>query len=96
MFEAIDKHGLDIAFCDMIYSYTYGLLRTRPFINYIDMGCFIAKSEAAKSVGFRDKTFSGDARYFEDLVDHFPNICHRQGAQGSYDAQLRSASDQRG
>ena len=72
MFEAIDKHGLDIAFCDMIHSYTHGLLRTRPFRNYIDIGCFIAKSEAAKSVGFRDKTFSGDARYFEDLVDHFP------------------------
>jgi len=68
MFEAIDKHGLDIAFCDMVHSYTYGLLRTRPFRNYIDLGCFIAKTAAAKSVGFRDKSFSGDATYFEDLL----------------------------
>ena len=72
MFEAIDKHGLDIAFCDMIHSYTYGLLRTRPFRNYIDMGCFIAKTAAAKSVGFRDKSFSGDATYFEDLLNYLP------------------------
>jgi len=66
--EAIDKHGLHIAFCDMVHSYTYGLLRTRPFRNYIDLGCFIAKTAAAKSVGFRDKSFSGDATYFEDLL----------------------------
>ena len=72
MFEAIDKHGLDIAFCDMIHSYTYGLLRTRPFRNYIDVGCFIAKTAAAKSVGFRDKSFSGDATYFEDLLNNLP------------------------
>jgi len=70
MFEAIDKHGLDIAFCDMVHSYTYGLLRTRPFRNYIDLGCFIAKTAAAKSVGFRDKSFSGDATYFEDLLNN--------------------------
>src|SRR5215831_10527422 len=69
MFEAIDKHALDIALCDMVHSYTYGLLRTRPLRNYIDMGCFIARTEAAKKVGFRDKTFSGDATYFEDLLD---------------------------
>jgi glycosyltransferase involved in cell wall biosynthesis len=72
MFEAIDKHSLDIAFCDMIHSYTYGFLRTRPFRNYIDLGCFIAKTAAAKSVGFRDKTFSGDATYFEDLLSDLP------------------------
>jgi len=72
MFEAIDKYDLDIAFCDMIHSYTYGLLRTRPVRNYIDMGCFIAKTDAAKSVGFRDKTFSGDATYFEDLLHYLP------------------------
>ena len=72
MFEAIDKHGLDIAFCDMIHSYTYGLLRTRPFRNYIDVGCFIAKTAAAKSVGFRDKSFTGDATYFEDLLSNLP------------------------
>ena len=70
MFEAIDKHGLDIAFCDMIHSYTYGLLRTRPFRNYIDVGCFIAKTDAAKSVGFPDKSFTGDATYFEDLLNN--------------------------
>ena len=72
MFEAIDKHALDIALCDMVHSYTYGLLRTRPLRNYIDMGCFIARTKAAKKVGFRDKTFSGDATYFEDLLDQHP------------------------
>ena len=72
MFEAIDTHNLDIAFCDMIHSYTYGLLRTRPFRNYINSGCFIAKTDAAKSVGFRDKSFSGDATYFEDLLNYLP------------------------
>ena len=50
----------------------YGLLRTRPFRNYIDVGCFIAKTAAAKSVGFRDKCFTGDATYFEDLLNNLP------------------------
>ena len=68
MFEAIDKHHLDVAFCDIVHSYTYRFFRTRPFRNYIDMGCFIARSAAAKSVGFRDQSFTGDATYFEDLL----------------------------
>jgi len=77
MFEAIDRHGLDVVLCDMVHSHlnpglsvqpSYGFFRTRPFRYYLDIGCFIARSDAAKKVGFRDKTFNGDATYFEDLL----------------------------
>jgi len=67
----------DIVFCDMIHSHhnpglrqqlPYNPFETRPERNFIDMGCFIARTALAKQVGFRDKGFAGDATYFEDLV----------------------------
>jgi glycosyltransferase involved in cell wall biosynthesis len=72
MFEAIDRYGLDVAFCDMVHSYGYKFFRTRPFRNRIDLGCFMVRTSAAKTVGFRDKTYSGDATYFEDLLTKLP------------------------
>ncbi len=77
MFEAIDRQRLDLVFCDMVHSHrnpgfyarpSYKFFRTRPFVNYIDVGCFITKSAMSKKVGFRDRSFTGDATYFEDLL----------------------------
>jgi hypothetical protein len=77
MFEAIDRYGLDIVFCDIVHSHnnpgltsqsSYRFFCTRPFRYHIDIGCFIARANLAKKVGFRDKSFSGDATYFEDLM----------------------------
>ncbi len=42
--------------------------KTLPIRDFIDIGCFIAKTKNAKAVGFRDKSFAGDATYFEDLL----------------------------
>ncbi len=67
----------DIVFCDMIHSHNnpgvrkqlpYNPFETRPERNFIDIGCFVARTELARVVGFRDKGFAGDATYFEDLV----------------------------
>lgn len=67
----------DIVFCDMVHSHhnpgvtrqlPYNHFETRPQRNFIDMGCFIARTALAQQVGFRDKGFAGDATYFEDLV----------------------------
>jgi glycosyltransferase involved in cell wall biosynthesis len=67
----------DIVFCDMVHSHhnpgvrrqlPYNHFETRPERNFIDMGCFIARTALARQVGFRDKGFAGDATYFEDLV----------------------------
>jgi FkbM family methyltransferase len=77
MFEAIDRNSLDLVFCDMIHSHpgagcsaqlSYEVFHTRPLRRFIDIGCFIARSDAAKKVGFRDRSFTADATYFEDLL----------------------------
>jgi glycosyltransferase involved in cell wall biosynthesis len=77
MFEAIDRQGLDLVFCDIVHSHvnpgestqpSYSFFRTRPFRLCIDIGCFIARSALAKKVGFRDRSFEGDATYFEGLL----------------------------
>jgi glycosyltransferase involved in cell wall biosynthesis len=75
MFEAIDRYGLDVVLCDMVHSHhypgqpSYFFLRTRPFRNCVDIGCFLARAAMAKKAGFRDRSFSADATYFEDLLD---------------------------
>ncbi len=75
--HAQNANGPDIVYCDMIHSHNnpgvrkqlpYNHFETRPERNYIDVGCFLARTELAKKVGFRDKGFAGDATYFEDLV----------------------------
>lgn len=67
----------DVVMCDMIHSHNnpggrqqlpYQFFETRPARHSIDIGCFIARTELAKKVGFRDKTHDGDATYFEDLI----------------------------
>ena len=78
MFDAINKTDASIVMCDMVHGHNNpggrGQLRhtffeTFPKINSVDMGCFITKTKFAKQVGFRDKTFAGDATYFEDLIN---------------------------
>ena len=49
---------------------SYGFFRTLPLPNYVDIGCFIARTSMAKRVGMRDKSFNGDAIYFDDLIMH--------------------------
>jgi Glycosyl transferase family 2 len=77
MFEAIDRQRLDVVLCDMVHSHpnpglltqpSYGFFPTRPFREFVDMGCFISRSALAKKVGFRDRSQHGDNTYFEDLL----------------------------
>lgn len=77
MLSALHAHNADIALCDMIHSHNqpggrpqpaYALFETAPQRCSIDIGCFIARTELAKKVGFRDKSHDGDATYFEDLI----------------------------
>jgi len=67
----------DIAMCDMIHSHdhpgcrpqpSYRPFETRPARGSVDIGCFIARTDWAQRVGFRDKSHDGDATYFEDLL----------------------------
>ena len=84
MFHAIDARPEappDIVYCDMLHSHNnpglrwqlpYNRFETAPKRNYIDIGSFIARTELARKVGFRDKTFAGDATYFNDLLEATP------------------------
>jgi len=84
MFIAIEEYCADIVLCDMIHSHhnpggrpqlPYSLFKTAPVRLSMDIGCFIARTEWAKTVGFRDKTHDGDATFFEDLLRLRPNAC---------------------
>lgn len=77
MFKAIETYHADIVMCDMIHSHNqpggrlqppYSLFQTSPERCSMDIGCFIANTQLAKKVGFRDKGHDGDATYFEDLL----------------------------
>jgi hypothetical protein len=77
MFEPVKNQSADIVYCDMIHSYNnagfrgtlpYSFFETTPERGSIDMGAFIAKTSMAKQVGFRDRTWCGDATYLEDLL----------------------------
>lgn len=80
MFKLIRTNNLDFVLCNMIHShknpgvYTqppYTLFESFPEIKYIDMGNFIVKTEMAKAVGFRDKSFGGDGTFVEDIKQRY-------------------------
>jgi hypothetical protein len=77
MVPPMKANEADIAMCNMIHSHdhpgcrpqpSYMPFETRPERDSVDIGCFIARTDWAKRVGFRDKGYAGDATYFEDLL----------------------------
>ena len=70
MLSQLAAKDADVAICDMLHShYDYKkYFRTYPKAGSIDIGAIIAKTELAKSVGWRDKSFGGDGTYCEDLL----------------------------
>ena len=81
LIEALSKAVLtndpDVVMFDMIHSHdrpgdrpqpAYCLFKTEYSRNNIDIGSAIVRRSLAQQVGFRDKTFCGDATYFEDVL----------------------------
>jgi glycosyltransferase involved in cell wall biosynthesis len=49
---------------DMLHNYySYGVLKTKPLINNIDMGAFIVRSSIAKKIGFTSDRYEADGVY---------------------------------
>jgi|TARA_B100000941_G_scaffold286073_1_gene259064 glycosyltransferase involved in cell wall biosynthesis len=78
--EALSHIGsdLDVLMFNMVHSHqrkpnegkpipSYSPLNVEYARNAIDVSSAIVKKELAEQVGFRDKTFAGDATYFEDI-----------------------------
>jgi len=78
--EALNHIGreLDVLMFNMVHSHqsitkegktipSYSPLNVEYARNAIDVSSAIVKKELAEQVGFRDKTFAGDATYFEDI-----------------------------
>jgi len=83
MFEKVERDKLDLVLCDMIHSHeqpggrpqgSYSTFITEPRMFCVDIGCFIVKTQLAKAVGFRDKTFSGDGTFVEDIMRLGDNV----------------------
>jgi hypothetical protein len=81
MFAEISQADLDMLLCDMVHSHldsgqkemryqadTYGFFSTFPKNFKVDIGCFIVRTVLAKQVGFRDKSFTGDGIFVEDII----------------------------
>ena len=76
--SAIQDNDLDLLHFDMIHSHdrpgsseirSYQLFTTSPFTKSIDMGAFIVRTEVARRVGFRHRTFDADAKFLQDLIE---------------------------
>lgn len=74
--EAVEKTP-DVVLFDMVHSHnmpggrqlpSYSFFQTAYERNSIDVSSAIVESSLAKKAGFRDKTFAGDASYFEDIL----------------------------
>lgn len=75
--SAINQTKADVVMFDMIHSHNcpggrqqppYGYFKTSYRRGDIDMGAAIVRSDLARAAGFRDKSFAGDATYFEDVA----------------------------
>lgn len=73
--EPLNHYGdnVDVVLFNMVHSHSgkkflsYSPLKTEYKRNFIDISAAIVKKELAEKVGFRDKSFAGDATYFEDI-----------------------------
>jgi hypothetical protein len=83
MFRKADSEALDLVLCDMVHSHnhpgnrpqdSYNAFTTEPRTNSVDIGCFIVKTELAKAVGFRDKSFAGDGTFVDDIMSSDPPV----------------------
>lgn len=81
--EEITKKESDLILFDMIHSHnkpgnrdlpSYSFFETSLARNSIDISSAIVKNDLARMVGFRDKTFAGDATYFEDILKLKPTL----------------------
>jgi len=79
MFRKIESEDLDLVMCDMVHSHdrpggrpqgSYNAFVTAPRTNDVDIGCFIVKTDLAKAVGFRDKSFGGDGVFIDDIMNN--------------------------
>lgn len=77
MLGAAERDRLDLVLCDMVHSHrdaggrrgeAYSPFPTWPRGYVSDIGCFIARTTVAQSVGFRDRGFDGDATYINDIM----------------------------
>jgi hypothetical protein len=75
--EIFIAHHPDVVIFDMVHSHKFPGGRNLPAYSFfetsferesIDMSAAIVKSHLAEGAGFRDKTFAGDATYFEDVM----------------------------
>jgi glycosyltransferase involved in cell wall biosynthesis len=83
LINATVETNADIVIFDMIHSHNCPGGRSLPPYSYfetayerrsIDVSSAIVKKNLAEKVGFRDKSFDGDATYFEDILRQKTNI----------------------
>lgn len=73
----------DVIMFDMVHSHNKPGGREQPRYSYfetsyqrgsIDVSAAIVRTDLAKRVGFRDRTYAGDATYFEDILLSCPDL----------------------
>jgi glycosyltransferase involved in cell wall biosynthesis len=72
MFSKIEESNLDLVLCDMVHSFSgFHEFITEPRKLRVDIGCFIIRTEIAKSVGFMDKSFEADGSFIDDVMSRY-------------------------
>jgi glycosyltransferase involved in cell wall biosynthesis len=73
------KPGVGFIFYDFLHHpFDYGMIRSRPELNWIDLGAFVTELKLAKSIGFNRITESGaDGKFAMEAVAR----CKREGLQ---------------
>ena len=75
--QAIIQTNADVVMFDMVHSHNcpggrqqppYGFFKTEYRRGDIDMGAAVVRSDLARAADFCDKSFAGDATYFEDVA----------------------------
>jgi hypothetical protein len=72
------KHNTGIVYCNTVHSHMqYDVHLSELKENFIDIGAFIVRADAAKKTGFNHDHFSADGRYAEECV----GTCRAMGLQ---------------
>jgi hypothetical protein len=65
------KKNVGLVYCNTVHNYIkYDVMYTRVKECFIDMGCFIVRSDVAKAVGFTQTHHSADGKYAEECAEY--------------------------
>jgi len=77
MLHTLTTNNGDLCYCDTLHSYMqWGVMRSTPVKNQIDLGCWIGSAALVKSTPWSDNGFAGDGTFIEDMRRRASRVYH--------------------